>query len=109
MVSNMTVKSHKGCYLFTLEEIDWLDDCLCCEYAVDYCFTEGEPMVKYYPDGSGYPGSDPEFEISDIQIVSVGGQDGELELTDDLKSFLLNKFEEIKEEVIERISEFLGE
>lgn len=29
-------------------------------------YTPEEPMVMYYPDGSGYPGSPAEFEISEI-------------------------------------------
>jgi hypothetical protein len=29
--------------------------------------TPAEPMVMYYPDGSGYPGSPPDFEIESIE------------------------------------------
>lgn len=33
-------------------------------------FTPEKPMVMYYPDGSGYPGSPSEFDITDIKIIS---------------------------------------
>jgi len=36
------------------------------EFDVDFDYTPGEPMVMYYADGSGYPGSDPEIEINSI-------------------------------------------
>jgi len=29
---------------------------------VEWSYIPGEPEVRYYPDGSGYPGSDPEFD-----------------------------------------------
>lgn len=30
--------------------------------------TPGEPMVRYYPDGSGYPGSLPDAELLEVVI-----------------------------------------
>ena len=33
-------------------------------------YTPEEPMVMYYADGSGYPGSPSEFDITDIKIIS---------------------------------------
>ena len=33
--------------------------------------TGGEPMVMYYPDGSGHPGSAPEVEIEEILFEDV--------------------------------------
>jgi hypothetical protein len=41
------------------------------EGIVSYYYTEGEEMVRYYPDGSGYPGSPPEVEFFDPIVVSV--------------------------------------
>lgn len=35
--------------------------------------TEGEPMVRYYPDGSGYPGSPPTCELSSVTVTEVWG------------------------------------
>ena len=32
---------------------------------VDWSYYPGEPMVRYYADGSGYPGSPPEFDCID--------------------------------------------
>ncbi len=31
-------------------------------------YTPEEPMVMYYADGSGYPGSSSEFEINEIYV-----------------------------------------
>lgn len=36
---------------------------------VEGTYYPEEPMVMYYPDGSGYPGSPSEFEIQDIKIT----------------------------------------
>lgn len=33
------------------------------EFTLEYNYSPGEPMVMYYADGSGYPGSPPEIEI----------------------------------------------
>ena len=33
-----------------------------------YEYTEGEKEVRYYPDGSGYPGSPPELNIWKVTI-----------------------------------------
>ena len=36
--------------------------------SVDYNFTKGDERVNYYPDGSGYPGSNDEIEIKTIFV-----------------------------------------
>lgn len=36
-----------------------------------YRYTPGEKPVRYYPDGSGYPGSPDEIEFSDCQVVDA--------------------------------------
>jgi len=42
----------------------------------------GEPMVRYYPDGSGYPGSPPEAEVVRVLVDGVWAFDGhEVKLT----------------------------
>ncbi len=33
--------------------------------------TPGEKMVRYYPDGSGYPGSPAEVEVTDCRLVLI--------------------------------------
>lgn len=35
-------------------------------FQVDYYYDKGEPMVMYYPDGSGHPGSPPSVEIEGV-------------------------------------------
>jgi hypothetical protein len=41
-----------------------------------------EPMVHYYPDGSGYPGSsDMEFEIDEIEIFDPAGEKMDITLS----------------------------
>lgn len=38
--------------------------------SVEWSYVPGEPMVRYYPDGSGYPGSPPEFDCVDhIDVI----------------------------------------
>jgi len=44
----------------------------------DFDYTPGEPMVMYDADGSGYPGSPPEGEITEVRIVEVRGVAGTL-------------------------------
>ena len=41
----------------------------CLEVEIDYDYTPGEPMVRYYADGSGYPGSDPYFEVTCVTVL----------------------------------------
>jgi len=37
---------------------------------VEFDATPGEPMVRYYPDGSGYPGSPPNAELTGVRVLS---------------------------------------
>jgi hypothetical protein len=59
---------------------------------VDYYYDKGEPMVMYYPDGSGHPGSPPSVEIAQVYV------DGET-----------NIYELLSESVIDRIQEIILE
>ena len=34
-------------------------------------YSPPEPMVMYYPDGSGYPGCSAEFEISSVKLEGI--------------------------------------
>lgn len=36
---------------------------------LSYRVTPGEPMVRYCPDGSGYPGSPPECELEAVHVT----------------------------------------
>lgn len=44
------------------------------EIEVNGNYSPEEPMVMYYPDGSGYPGSSSEFEVIN---ATIGGQNAE--------------------------------
>jgi hypothetical protein len=37
---------------------------------VNYHYDKGEPMVMYYPDGSGHPGAPPSAEIYEVYAGS---------------------------------------
>jgi len=36
---------------------------------IDYDAWPGEPMVRYYPNGDGYPGSDPGCELMGVTVT----------------------------------------
>lgn len=44
------------------------------EVDIDYKVWPAEAEVRYYSDGSGYPGSPPEIEILDVAVTSVSGE-----------------------------------
>lgn len=90
---------------YTIEEIDLDFDCVDCTYQFDYIYIPPEPMVRYYSDGSGYPGSPEELDIYNIDVVSVSGQDGKIEVTEELRDILLQKFELYREKVEEHTLE----
>lgn len=52
----------------TLEEVL---EVYCLEVEVEFDATPGEPMVRYYSDGSGYPGSPPEVEVTKVTVLEV--------------------------------------
>ncbi len=43
------------------------------EVMIAWKLTPGEPMVCYYPDGSGYPGSPPTAETIDLKVTAAWG------------------------------------
>lgn len=43
----------------------------CVEAELIFDVIPGEPMVRYYADGSGYPGCDPYAELVGIVILKV--------------------------------------
>ena len=59
-----------------------------------------EPMVMYYADGSGYPGSPSEFEIQNIKITKgnlcdlIDYLNGNTDLWEHLIELVINKIEE---------------
>ena len=62
-------------------------------YDVTYEYTPGEPMVRYYADGSGYPGCPPELNVisaKQVSAVKYNGYDSidvEEQIETDLKIF----------------------
>jgi len=59
-----------------------------------------EPMVMYYADGSGYPGSPSEFEIQNIKITKgnlcdlIDYLNGNTDLWEHLTELVINKIKE---------------
>lgn len=41
------------------------------EFELTCSYSPGERMVRYFSDGSGYPGSPPEVEILSVKLLSV--------------------------------------
>ena len=46
------------------------------------CIYPEEPMVRYYKDGSGYPGCPAEAEFDDIWVSDVTGDFGTIDRND---------------------------
>jgi len=42
----------------------------CLEIEIEYDYNPEEPMVRYYSDGSGYPGSPAYFEITHVKVLN---------------------------------------
>lgn len=58
-------------------------------FQVDYYYDKGEPMVMYYSDMSGHPGSPPSVEIEGIFV-----EDTETCLYEVLQDDVIDKIEE---------------
>lgn len=58
-------------------------------------YSPEEPMVMYYPDGSGYPGCAAEFELQSVQVDGT-------EIIDLISDEI---FEEIVEKAIEHFKD----
>lgn len=57
---------------FTLEELG--RSRIGVDVEVTGWFEPGEEEVRYYPDGSGYPGSPDSFEIEIVTVVRAWGE-----------------------------------
>lgn len=74
------------------------------DFTVKGYFTKGEDEVRYYPDGSGYPGYPDTF---DIQEVWTKDDDGILVLADNkLLDYLGVTYKELEEKVLDQISDY---
>ena len=51
-------------------------------------YSPAEPMVMYYPDGSGHPGCSAEFEISSVKLEGIVITDL---LSDDIYNKIIEK------------------
>jgi hypothetical protein len=67
---------------YTVEHNVRADDYLTIECELGFDVTPGEPMVRYYPDGSGYPGSPARAELIEVRVKSIGGDGWELKRTE---------------------------
>ena len=67
---------------------------------VEGIYYPEEPMVMYYADGSGYPGSPSEFEIQNIKITKgnlcdlIDYLNGNTDLWEHLTELVINKIKE---------------
>lgn len=69
-------------------------------FIVDYKFDKGEPMIRYYEDGSGYPGSGADVDIYSVALYADCSYDDVI--TDDILPILSEYIiEKIKEKIIE--------
>lgn len=60
-------------------------------FDVSMNYIPGEKMVRYYPDGSGYPGSPPEIEILDARCKKIDGRAPTESEISDLKDWAMEK------------------
>ena len=60
------------------------------EFVVDYEYDKGEPMVMYYPDLSGHPGSPPSVEIYGVFL-----EGNEQDIYDALSEDCVSEIEQI--------------
>jgi hypothetical protein len=62
---------------------------------IEYDYQPGEPMVRYYPDGSGYPGCEPAIDPTSVTITGIRDwEGGEIERSEKPEEFtLLEQFE----------------
>ena len=69
-----------------------------------YDFTPGEREVRYYPDGSGYPGSDPDVTIYKVTIL-YGARESEcmIHLLEEI--YPRFEFEELEEKILESLTD----
>lgn len=67
---------------------------------VEGTYYPEEPMIMYYPDGSGYPGSPSDFGIQNIEIIKgnlcdlIDYLNGNNDLWGHLTELVINKIEE---------------
>tara|TARA_B100000749_G_C18450038_1_gene475945 strand:+ start:17565 stop:17912 length:348 start_codon:yes stop_codon:yes gene_type:complete len=45
------------------------------DFTLHFDAHPGEKMVMYYRDGSGYPGSPPTIELTEVEVTAMGRED----------------------------------
>lgn len=73
-------------------------------FELQYDYTPGEPMVRYYRDGSGHPGSPPEVEFSAICVSIDGNRELSLELKSSLGDWFSDKYSDC-DRIFEAVSD----
>lgn len=88
------------------------------EFVATFWYRPGEPMVRYYPDGSGYPGSPPDCEYCSVEVHRIVGETYEYNreeksdwflLLDQLVDDMINTDETLLEILSEEVLEYMGE
>lgn len=79
-------------------------------------YEPGEPMVRYYPDGSGYPGSPPEMTIERIEAYRITGETYDyqrsdnpdwFDLLDDILNGMIDALQDrLIEEAFDNVSDY---
>lgn len=98
----------------TLEELEFkslFDELIGVEVTVYGTVDPGEPMVRYYADGSGYPGSPPTFDYESCVVTKAWGENWEYErmadpvLFDKLDSCVNARIYDMLDEIQDRVLE----
>lgn len=63
----------------TLEELEFNHELIGVEVTVNGTIDPGEPMVRYYADGSGYPGSPTTFDYESCVVTKAWGENWDYE------------------------------
>lgn len=99
------MKTIKGSTEYKAEEIDYGTKCLDCIFSFGYNLYPEEKTIKYDSNGTGNPGSPAELEIYDVEVEQVLDEEEPIKLTEELKRFMLNWFNENLELIEERVGE----
>lgn len=80
-------------------------------YEVTADVSPAEPMVTYYPDGSGYPGAPAQCEVTDVRVLSIGdtkrrGHEDWFQLADQIvAAWVEDHHQAVEDEVFEAVGQ----
>jgi hypothetical protein len=85
-----------------------LDDLGCSDLEIEilYEYQQGEPMVMYYPDGSGYPGYPEHALLMSVRVKSWGLDDQRRHRSD---HWIWTKLDELAYAHVEKLWDGFGE